>query len=207
MKLLVFDTETTGKPPKVPVLKETVGLWPYIVQLSFLLFDTETYKYQQFDHVIKVPDEIEIVQEVVAIHGITKGRNRKIGYSFTDIYKIFEVCEQSCDLIVAHNANFDLNMLRAECLRNAIPFTVTRPTYCTMWATTRMCKLHKPSNINPLSKDYKWPSLKELHFFLFQEEATGLHNSLIDVIVCLRCYMKVMHKVDICEKVKKLKCI
>jgi hypothetical protein len=40
---------------------------------------------------------------------------------------------------------------------------------------------------------------------LFQEEAANLHSSMIDVLVCTRCYMKLMHGVDVCEKVKKLK--
>ena len=84
-------------------------------------------------------------------------------------------------------------MLKAECLRHEIPYTITKPIYCTMMSTTKLCKLNK------------WPKLEELHRFLFKEDAKGLHNSMIDVIVCLRCYIKVMHNIDICEKVKKLR--
>ncbi len=211
MKLLVFDTETTGKIGKIewklPINKETVEHFPYVVQFSFMLFNTETYKYTTYDYVIKVPTTVDICEEVVAIHGITKGRSRVIGDSFKDIYSIFEECEKQCDMVIAHNSEFDTKMIRVECARNGIPYTITKPVYCTMKSTTQMCKLPKPKNKNPLSKDYKWPALNELHYFLFQEDASGLHNSMVDVIVCLRCYMKVMHTVDICEKVKKLKCV
>jgi len=208
MKLLIFDTETTGKIEKpyckLPINDETVKEFPfpYVVQLSFILFDTQTYKYSDFDYVIKVPDMVDISEEVVDIHGITKGRSRATGHSFKDIYEIFKVCLQQCDMIIAHNIVFDLKMLRIECIRHKIPFIVTKPTYCTQMSTIRLCNLpfvYKKGN-------GKWPSLKELHYFLFHEEATGLHNSMIDVIVCLRCYMKVMHKVDICKTIKKLKC-
>lgn len=211
MKLLVFDTETTGKIGKMewllPITEETVKdfTFPYVVQFSFLLFDTENYKYTEFDYVIKVP--VDICEEVVAIHGITKGRSNATGYSFKDIYEIFSECEKQCDLLIAHNSMFDTKMIRIECARNGIPCKLAKPIYCTMMSTTKMCKLPKPKNLNPLSTNYKWPTLTELHYFLFQEHAEGLHNSMVDVIVCLRCYMKVMHNVDICEKVKKLKCV
>ena len=40
MKLLVFDTETTGLPEKGAKINET-NKWPYIIQLSYILYDTE----------------------------------------------------------------------------------------------------------------------------------------------------------------------
>ena len=59
MKLLVFDTETTDKTPNLPILSETISEWPYIVQLSWLLFDTTTCKFTEYDYVISAPITIE----------------------------------------------------------------------------------------------------------------------------------------------------
>jgi DNA polymerase III epsilon subunit-like protein len=191
MKIIVFDTETTNKPPPVPVLSETIDFWPHIVQLSFILFDTETFHYKEYDYVIQCAVPIENDH----IHGITTSMNKARGYTFTDILPIFELCMNQCELIIGHNIEFDMNMIRAECLRNDIPFEFTKPFYCTMKSTTRICKLPR----------MKWPTLKELHFHLFQEDAKNLHNSMIDVIVCLRCYLKLMQDIDICEKIKRLR--
>jgi DNA polymerase-3 subunit epsilon len=189
MKLLVFDTETTDKTPSLPILPETISEWPYIVQLSFILFDTDTYKFTEYDYVISAP----VLIENDHIHGITTSMNKVRGFSFQSIFPIFQECIKQCDMIVGHNIRFDINMLRAECCRHNIVWELCKPTYCTMMGTTKMCKLNK------------WPRLEELHRFLFHEDAKDLHNSMIDVIVCLRCYMKIMHNMDICERIKKLR--
>jgi len=191
MKLLVFDTETTNLPPKVPLLQETLDLWPSIVQLSFILFDTTTYKYTEYDYVIKTSEVIENDH----IHGITNSINKVRGFAFEDIYPIFKLCMDQCDLLVGHNIQFDISMIRAECMRKQIQVEFKKPIYCTMMASTHVCNL----------PHYKWPKLEELHRHLFQEEAKNLHNSMIDVIVCLRCYLWMMCKIDICKEIKKLK--
>lgn len=190
MKLLVLDTETTDKPPNIKLLSETVGFWPHVVQLSFILFDTTTYKYTEYDYIIRT----KCVIENDHIHGITTARNRECGHQFNDIYAIFSLCLAECDLIVGHNLQFDLNMLHAECLRNSIDFVINKPTYCTMMSTTYVCNL----------PNHKWPKLEELHRHLFKEEARNLHDSRVDVIACLRCYLYLMLKIDICQKIKKL---
>ena len=191
MHLLVFDTETTNKPPSIKLLPETVEYWPYIVQWSFLLFNTDTYKYQEYDYVIQCCVPIENDH----IHGITTSMNQKIGYSFSSIFPIFEECMKQADLIIGHNIEFDLKMLQVECYRNGLTFTCEKPTYCTMKTTTRICALPKS----------KWPTLKELHFHLFQETPTNLHNSMIDVWACLRCYLKIMSNRDLLVEIKKLR--
>ena len=41
MKILVFDTETTGLPTERNASIISTDKWPYIVQISYLIFDTE----------------------------------------------------------------------------------------------------------------------------------------------------------------------
>ena len=45
----------------------------------------------------------------------------------------------------------------------------------------------------------KYPKLIELHNKLFKYEPTNLHNSLYDVAVCLRCYIKLRYNKDLIE--------
>ena len=53
--------------------------------------------------------------------------------------------------------------------------------------------------ISPTSgrKVLKVPKLLELHEKLFNTTPSNLHNSLIDIYVCLRCYYKLEYDVDI----------
>lgn len=188
MKILVLDTETTDKPPKISLLPGTVDFWPSIVQISFILLDDTTYKYTSYDYVIKTSRPIENSH----IHGITKSMNTVRGYDFADIYAIYTLCIQQADLVIGHNLSFDLNMIRAECYRNKVEYVAPRLTYCTMMSTRYVCNL----------PNHKWPTLRELHLALFQEEATQLHNSLKDCLVCLRCYLYLMSGVDLLDKHK-----
>ena len=192
MIILVYDTETTGLfNSKLPIEENTLEYFPYVLQFSWIVFDTKTYKHQEYDYYIKSP--IPVPPESTQCHGITTNMSLVRGHSFKKTFAIFKECMDKCDLIVGHNLHFDLTVLKAECLRNQIPFAITKPTYCTMKSTTKLCGLGK------------YPKLSFLHEFLFHEEANNLHSSMIDVLVCVRCYMKLMHSVDICEKVKKLR--
>ena len=42
----------------------------------------------------------------------------------------------------------------------------------------------------------KKPTLNELHVHLFKRSPKGLHDALIDVRVCLRCFLKVVYNLD-----------
>ena len=140
MKILVWDTETTGLfNSKLPIEESTLEYFPYIVQISWLLLDTQTYKVQEYDYTIKVP--IPVPPESTNCHGITTNMSLVRGYSFIKTFAIFNECMKQCDLIVGHNLQFDITVLKAECLRNHISFQLTKPTYCTMKSTTKMCGL------------------------------------------------------------------
>jgi DNA polymerase III epsilon subunit-like protein len=192
MLWLIFDTETSGLPPKKTLNLETLNEWPYIVQFSFILFDTETLKITEYDYIIKAPF---ISEESIQIHGITLSMNKEQGFSFPCIYDIFKLCLDQCNIVIGHNIQFDIQMLQAECMRYNIPFSLNKPTLCTMKTTTKLCNLPR----------MKWPTLNELHRTLFNTSVVHLHNSIVDVIVCLRCYYWLTYHEDLFELVKKYK--
>jgi len=193
MLWLIFDTETTGLPPKHRVIhNDTLQDWPHIVQFSFILFDTETLKLTEYDYIIKAPF---VPEESTKIHGITESLNREQGFPFLCVYDIFKLCLDQCDVLIGHNVSFDINMLEVECLRNKMTFNVTKPVVCTMKSTTQLCNLPQ----------LKWPTLNELHRTLFNTSVLHLHNSIVDVIICLRCYYWLVYKKDLFELVKKYK--
>ena len=44
MKVLVFDTETTGLPTERNASITNMEAWPHIVQLSYILYDVDEKK-------------------------------------------------------------------------------------------------------------------------------------------------------------------
>ena len=76
---------------------------------------------------------------------------------------------------------------------------ITKPEFCTMRNTTTFCQMER------LSKNdipyFKTPSLTELYLKLFPNESlpANLHNSLVDVLMTLRCYIKFCYDLDIIE--------
>ena len=42
MRVIVFDTETTGLPKNKNISPSEHSYWPYIVQLSWLMYDDAT---------------------------------------------------------------------------------------------------------------------------------------------------------------------
>ena len=195
MKVLVFDTETTGLPPSKTPTPDDVEKWPYIVQLSYLLFDTDSNKITvQHDFILRVPVEIENSH----IHHITTGLSKN-GFDFQSVFAIFMVCVEACDAIVGHNVSFDVAMMKAECLRHKLTFNPNKEFFCTMKRSIHVC------NILNITGRLKYPKLAELHEKLFGYTPNNLHNSLIDVLVCFRCYYSLKYNKDICDTVPTIK--
>jgi hypothetical protein len=75
--------------------------------------------------------------------------------------------------------------------------------YCTMQESVDLCAIEVLNKKGELY--YKFPKLIELHEKLFQTQPKNLHNSLNDVLVCLRCFYKLKFDADILEKSEPIK--
>jgi len=58
---------------------------------------------------------------------------------------------------------------------------------CTMKTSVDLCNIEKINSRGPYKK---FPTLCELHEKLFNESPKNLHNSMVDVLICLKCYLK-----------------
>ena len=192
MRVLVFDTETTVLPPKNTPTNRTDS-WPHIVQLSWVIYNDETKQVEEEkDFIISLGTHIPISPESTAIHGITSEISRTRGVSIDVALFDFKMAANRCGRMVAHNIEFDKNMLIVEFYRARIFNSVFPPTeYCTMKKGTPICNLVKTWNDGRTS--LKFPKLVELYHGLFGADAPapeGLHNAKVDVDVCLKCYVK-----------------
>ena len=192
MKILVFDTETTGLPPK---RKSSANLqdWPHIVQLSYILYNTDNNSYVVRNRIINVHDDVVIPEEASNIHGITHEICKEKGIPIEDAVIEFSGFIDVCDTLVAHNISFDKQMIIKELERLNYPnyFNIgNKMYYDTMKEGTALCKIVKSNGWQQIN--YKYPKLIELYMHLFKEDATIInyaHNAIIDVIMTLKCYM------------------
>jgi len=204
--IIVFDTETTGlipKPNKITKELPPIDEFPYITQLSFIVYDTilETVR-SSYNSYIKLPEGIEVPQVVTEITGITTEKCNLEGVNIKEALSVLYHAVILCDSIVGHNIDFDIKMVNAELKRNAeyLPpkfqdlFDPKRMLQlginldCTMRMTIDTCSIYVTNERNQKYK--KFPKLVETYRHLFHEIPENLHNSLIDALVCLRCYLK-----------------
>jgi DNA polymerase III epsilon subunit-like protein len=206
--ILAFDVETNGLIPKKKEIDYKMAKLPYILQLSFVIYDLHKRKiFRKYDTYIKVDNSVEISEFITELTGITSEkckRGKKITDALNDFYDAYMLCQG----LIAHNMDFDKNMILIEIERNReiimkkIPYCINIfdnvyekiniiERYCTMRKGIFLCNIEmKPNN-----KRKKFPKLSELYCTLFKNESIpkNLHNSLIDVLVCLRCYLKMRH--------------
>ena len=118
MKIITFDTETTGLPKIKMITEKTLHLWPHIVQFSYVIYDNETNTVlKTVDHIVKVPDSVVITEENSNIHGITDTMSKTSGVDIKDVLTEFMEDYNNADIIVAHNMEFDFNIIKVELMR------------------------------------------------------------------------------------------
>ena len=152
------------------------------------------------DYIIKLPDGVKI-EPKAAVHGITDERCSREGILMSDALLHFNRLGTVADVFVAHNISFDKRQLIVESVRLTMshPFGDTgnwKPVFCTMKETTNMCKIAVKSNRTG-EIYYKYPKLSELHNHIFGYVPGGLHDSMADILICLRCYLNLVYKRDI----------
>lgn len=223
MKVLVFDTETTGLPGTKIINPDTLNLWPHIVQFSYIIYDASINSIiEKSDSIVKLNDEIIISDESSKIHGITNEISKKKGIDIQRILNNFFCHLKKVDMLVGHNISFDINMLKVELLRiiyndkirsseriiknhkyNLHYIINYKNICCTLQESIELCDI---KGVTKFGKEYlKFPKLLELHKKLFDSEPNNLHNSFNDILVTLRCFMKLKYDIDLNENCKDFK--
>lgn len=192
-RILIFDTETTGLPEKYASIRD-YEKWPYIIQLSYIIYDTSNNSIHTIsDNYIKIDKSINITEVSQQITGITRDILNSKGINIKQALYDFNNALKISDIIVGHNVSFDKQIVMVECFRNKINNNFVRfhgkniirkPEYCTCKKTAHLF-------------NNRYQKLENLYSNLFNEKPSGLHNSLIDTIITFRCYYKLMYNKDI----------
>jgi DNA polymerase III epsilon subunit-like protein len=256
-KICVFDTETSGLPPILDgkdwnernvndnkllnfedlsktnsVWKKLLSSWPSIIQLSYIIYDTESPNNSKiFNKYITIPDDVVIAETSIAIHHIDRD---KIKNEPTEKKALIEdaVAEFMDDImdphvvtVVGHNVQFDRKMIIAELLRlndssidtdthtetqKQLKFLMNNKKFtCSMEVTAPICNIQiavnykdKKTGEDKVFYKVKSPKLIESYqyYFGYSPDGDALHDALIDVILCLRVFIKYKYNEDICGK-------
>jgi DNA polymerase-3 subunit alpha len=189
---IVLDIETTGIPKRVSGFYSNpsdLSLYDSarIVELGYYIIDKNNVKIKEVEYLIK-PENFVIPEEVVKIHGISQEIATKKGISIKHAlaFLYLDLINYECNTFIAHNVEFDKNILLSECYRLDYQPIIEKlkglKDYCTM-------KDNKIFN--------RWPKLGDLYEQLFNKKIIIDHRSLSDVDVCHKCYCELMKMNDV----------
>ncbi len=182
-----FDTETTGLPLdwKAPV--SDLDNWPRLVQVAWAWHDISGNRIFKKDYIIK-PQGFTIPKFSTAVHHISNERAEKEGFDLKQVLKEFISDLKKAKVLVAHNMEFDLKVLKSELIRNKIKDQTPNVfKVCTMRESVNFCKIEG-------SRGYKWPTLSELYCKLFKKDFDGAHNAAFDVDACVKSFFQLRKK-------------
>ncbi|PIP69222.1 hypothetical protein CO033_00550 [Candidatus Nomurabacteria bacterium CG_4_9_14_0_2_um_filter_32_10] len=166
-KIIFFDTETTGVDNK-----------DFLCQLAYKIYSPGQAKDEIFCELFK--PEIKIPAEASAVHHITnKMVENKISFKDSlDFDKIKNLFEDENSIVVAHNAKFDIAMIKKEGIN-------PKNVICTL----RVARALDKENKIPQHK------LQFLRYFLDIEIEAEAHNALGDVLVLEKLYERLFDKI------------
>ena len=245
VKILVFDTETTGLPPfqlfeeNFPPLKNEQGeweswdkynsrisnlradadkektnleqnpglwgqykeTWPYIVQLSYIMYDTDSNETIVKDIYIDLPSKFLEPDFLNKAHNITQiaiQEGLKVDrINIKDAINEFFTYFKNADVVTGHNVIFDINMLLAETTRTQqldifTEILESNKIYCTACKATNLVNICYEYNCKKEKPIFKMPKLNQAYFRMFgyAPNESALHNALIDVVACLRVFYR-----------------
>ncbi len=160
-KLIFFDTETTGNTEK-----------DFLCQLAYKT-SSET-----FNELYK--PEIKIPPEASAVHHITNKmvEGKKSFKDSGDLEKIKKLFEDEDSVVIAHNAPFDLTIIKKEGIEPA-------NFICTLRVVRHLDKGEKIEKYN----------LQYLRYFLEIEVEGTAHDALGDVLVLEKLFERLKNKI------------
>ena len=121
MQFIAFDFETSGLPVgRRPVTPETVKQFDTCraVSLSAARFSNRGRLIDTFDAMV-YPDNFQISQGSIDVHGITQDMATRHGRPFTEVFMDFmKFIGPRTKTLIAHNAKFDTSVLKSEMIRH-----------------------------------------------------------------------------------------
>jgi len=190
---IVLDCETTGllKNPLAPLADQ-----PAVYEFFALILerDDETGEWHELDNIhalmnpgkhIPQPGDIENGRALTmknAPGAITGFTDEMVAHNpfFADWFEAIEYEIRYADVVIAHNANYDISVLNYEAERIGKTFEWPSKIVCTVEATTHFHGARM--------------RLGDLYYFLFNEVLEKAHSAEADVRATARCYRELIKR-------------
>ncbi len=182
MKILVFDTETTGFIDKK---NPSLEVQPHIIQFAGILWELHNGVYKELERKdILIHPGISIPYGASQVHHIYDIDIKDALPMERHIDEIMNFLGQA-DMIIGHNIEYDEDMIKLELARQQkLHMYHPAGTLCTMKSTVDFCALQGNG------ERFKYPKLGELYKKLFGEYFIGAHDAMTDVEATLRCFLE-----------------
>lgn len=129
MKVLFFDCETTGLLKTAPIEKQ-----PRIIDIGAILFDTKSSDLPKYLGTLINP-HCEVPKDITDLTGIHPYQLYDQP-DFSDVLPALQALMSSAEVFVAHNAYFDVNMLKLEATRAKADIVFPPKIVCTVNETS-----------------------------------------------------------------------
>jgi DNA polymerase III epsilon subunit-like protein len=179
-----FDTETTGLPERSGNRYASYKkLEKYdksrIVSISWIV--TQQHKVVNQSHFIVKPDGFIISEESIRIHGITNEFANENGCEIRNVFETLKSILPNCSTLIAHNIDFDINILQSELYRYGYIDIVEE-----IGKKNKVCTMKKGKDV---MKSRAYPKLGALYQFLYGDQIQNAHDSQYDTYYCYKCYI------------------
>lgn len=194
MKILGYDTETTGFP-----------LWgepsddprqPHLVELGFVLHCDELGRDLIARSTLVHPSDWMIPQEVSEIHGITDALAQHFGHAERDVLDDFLEAWREADMVVGHNEPFDARIMRIAMKRyhpddeQLHDRWKNRERACTQQLATPLVKAPPSAKMRAAGRHHhKTANLSEAYKHVTGRELEGAHSALADARASIEVYL------------------
>ena len=180
---IAFDTETTGLPTSRTASPEynwaTHWSTCRLVQLAWQVYEDDGALIEERKYNVDV--EFTIPESAVNSHGITTAHARSTGIPMKELLLLFSksIEEHAGVTLVAHNMQFDENVILAEMarLRLSAPIQAFKatPKHCTMLTST--------------APGEKYTRLADAYLSLTGQRLSGVHDAAVDARACGLLYL------------------
>lgn len=190
-KYLVIDFNTTDFLKHKTLNKHTLETFPHVVQAAWILFvdapnDMRTHQLITGEASVHLPIGVGVSDGALKYHGIDGNFGLPLNVVMEDIAELVNIA----DVIVAHNLEFDLLVLRAALMRSGLSEKILegKEFFCTMQKGIDVAKI--PSKYN--DGEYKYPSLAQLYEAIYGHPIPVPVTSKDCVFITVKCLAKML---------------
>jgi DNA polymerase-3 subunit epsilon len=192
MIALAFDTETSGMVNFRA--KSNLGKQPHVIQLAAILVDTDDWSIRsKFCTLVKLPTGVQIEDGAKAAHGISEEECERYGVDPKAAFWMFNQFAANCQLLVAHNIDFDSIIMNA--LHHRVTAETQKDYYNYIGIRRRVCTMKTATDVMKIPGNYgfKWPKLQEAYEYFTGKPGGGWHDALADTEACVEVFKSLVN--------------